>query len=126
MPFNGMMLLPTELSLRTTKDGVRLFSKPIKEFEQLQTKANQWSSLTADKANDLLQQYNDAGTLRIRTTIKLSHATNAGLNLFGQSLLNYDMNFNLVRCILFTGGYDQHGDHCRYHPGQNFCRSIYR
>ena len=48
-----MMLLPTELSLRTTKDGVRLFSKPIKEFEQLQTKVNQWNSLTADKANDL-------------------------------------------------------------------------
>ena len=88
--------------MRTTKDGVRLFSKPITEFEQLQTKVNQWNSLTADKANDLLQQYNDAGTLRIRTTIKLSHATNAGLNLFGLSLLNYDMNFNLINGVFYS------------------------
>lgn len=111
-----MMLLPTELSLRTTKDGVRLFSKPIKEFEQLQTKAGQWSSLTADKANELLQQYNDAGALRIRTTIKLSHATSAGLNLFGQSLLDYDMNFNRINGVFYSAGrYDQHGNYCRYH-----------
>lgn len=102
MPFNGMMLLPTELSLRTTKDGIRLFSTPVKEFDRLQTKAGQWSALTADKANELLQQYNNEGTLRIRTTIKLSHATGAGLNLFGQSLLNYDMNFNLVNGVFYS------------------------
>lgn len=102
MPFNGMMLLPTELSLRTTKDGIRLFSTPVKEFDRLQTKAGQWSTLTAEKANELLQQYNNEGTLRIRTTIKLSHATNAGLNLFGQSLLNYDMNFNLVNGVFYS------------------------
>lgn len=102
MPFNGMMLLPTELSLRTTKDGIRLFSTPVKEFDRLQTKVGQWSALTADKANELLQQYNNEGTLRIRTTIKLSHATGAGLNLFGQSLLNYDMNFNLVNGVFYS------------------------
>lgn len=31
MPFNGQMLLPTELTLRTTRDGVRLFSEPARE-----------------------------------------------------------------------------------------------
>lgn len=102
MAFNGMMLLPTELSLRTTKDGVRLFSVPVKEFDQLQTKAGQWNSLTADKANELLATYNDAGILRIRTTIKLSHATSAGLNLFGQSLLDYDMNFNRINGVFYS------------------------
>ncbi len=35
MPFNGMMLLPTELTLRTTKDGPRLFNEPVRETEQL-------------------------------------------------------------------------------------------
>lgn len=102
MPFNGMMLLPTELSLRTTKDGVRMFSVPVKEFDTLQTKVNQWNSLTTDKANELLQSYNNNGSLRIRTTLKLSHATSAGFNLFGQSLLDYDMNSNRVNGVFYS------------------------
>ena len=98
-----MMLFPTELSLRTTKDGIRLFSKPIEELDRLQTSAGKWRALTADKADELLRQYKDASTLRIRTTLKLSHATNAGLNLFGQSLLDYDMNYNRINwCVLFA------------------------
>lgn len=32
-----MMLLPTELTLHTTKEGIRLFSNPIKETKQLFT-----------------------------------------------------------------------------------------
>ena len=102
MPFNGMMLFPTELSLRTTKDGIRLFSKPIEELDRLQTSAGKWRALTADKADELLRQYKDASTLRIRTTLKLSHATNAGLNLFGQSLLDYDMNYNRINGVFYS------------------------
>ena len=102
MPFNGMMLFPTELSLRTTKDGIRLFSKPIDELDRLQTSVGKWRALTADKADELLRQYKDASTLRIRTTLKLSHATNAGLNLFGQSLLDYDMNYNRINGVFYS------------------------
>lgn len=102
MPFNGMMLFPTELSLHKTKDGIRLFSKPIKELEMLQTKAGEWNGLSAEEASRKLQAYNNNGALRIRTTIKLSHATGAGLNLFGQSLLNYDMNSNLVNGVFYS------------------------
>lgn len=102
MAFNGMMLLPTELSLRTTKEGVRLFSVPVRELETIQTKVNQWNGLTASKANELLQPYNNEGSLRIRTTIKLSHATSAGFNLFGQFLLDYDMNSNRVNGVFYS------------------------
>src|SRR5262249_48274887 len=35
MPFNQMMSFPCELTLRTTPDGVRMFSWPIKEIEGL-------------------------------------------------------------------------------------------
>jgi fructan beta-fructosidase len=96
MPFNGMMLLPTELTLKTTKDGPRLFSVPVKEAEQLFDKVNQWTNLKDGDANDKLKAYNNADRLRIKTTIKLSHATSAGFNLFGQRIFDYDMNFNLV------------------------------
>lgn len=102
MPFNGTMLLPTVLSLRTTKDGIRLFSEPIKELEALQIVKGQWKDLSAEKAGELLQPYNHTGSLRIRTTLSLSHATNAGLSLYGQNLLDYDMNFNKVNGVFYS------------------------
>ena len=102
MPFNGTMLLPAQLTLRTTKDGVRMFSFPVKEVNSLFSNETSWTSLTAGDANDHLKRFNDADGLHIRTTIKLSHATNAGLNLNGQRLLDYDMNSNLVNGVFYS------------------------
>lgn len=102
MPFNGQMLIPTEFSLRNTKNGVRLFSTPVKEFDALQTKAGEWSSLSSDKANEIIKAYNNSETLRVKATIKLSHATNAGLSRNGQALLDYDMNGNLVNGVFYS------------------------
>ena len=96
MPFNGMMMLPTELTLRTTKDGIRLVSVPVKETEQLFQPIRKWHSLTSDEANQKLKEFYDADCLRIKTTFKLSHATDAGFNLFGQRIISYDMNSNLI------------------------------
>lgn len=92
MQFNGQMLMPTELSLRTTKDGVRLLSKPVKEIEALCTPAGKWTDLTQDEANRALASYSKADRLRIRATIELSHATDASICLAGQRLVDYDMN----------------------------------
>ena len=102
MPFNGMMLLPTELTLRKTKDGPRLFSVPVKETEQLFKSVRKWSSLKADDANTKLKDFYNANELRIKTTIKLSHATGAGFNLFGQRIVNYDLNFNLINGVFYS------------------------
>ena len=96
MPFNGMMMLPTELTLRTTKDGIRLVSVPVRETESLFTPVHSWKSLTSDEANRNLKEFYDADCLRIKTTIKLSHATDAGFNLFGQRMIGYDMNSNTL------------------------------
>lgn len=92
MPFNGMMMLPTELTLRTTKDGIRLVSVPVREAEALFTPIRTWHSLSSDEANRQLAEFYKADCLRIKTTIKLSHATDAGFNLFGQRIIGYDMN----------------------------------
>jgi fructan beta-fructosidase len=102
MPFNSQMLVPTVLSLKTTKDGVRLFSEPVKEIERLQEQGQQWKQLTAQQANEALAAYKGKDYLRVKTTIKLSHATGAGLNLNGQELVNYDMNFNLVNGVFYS------------------------
>ncbi|NDV69413.1 2,6-beta-D-fructofuranosidase [Dysgonomonas sp. 25] len=102
MPFNGMMSLPTELTLRTTKDGVRLFSKPVEEVEQLFTLQDEWTSLSSDEANNRMKKYYDGDMLRIETTIKLSHATNAGFNLFGQRIIDYDLNPNMLNGMFYS------------------------
>ncbi|MCL1822479.1 MAG: glycoside hydrolase family 32 protein, partial [Prolixibacteraceae bacterium] len=102
MPFNGMMLLPTELTLCTTKDGLRLFNTPVSESQQLFTSVRQWNSLTSVRANQLLREFYDADCLRIKTTIKLSHATNAGFNLFGQRIVDYDLNFNKLNSLFYS------------------------
>lgn len=101
-PFNGIMLLPTELTLHTTKDGVRMFSKPIKELDKLENESYKWENLTSQEANKKLKDFNDESCLRIKTTITLSHATSAGLNLNGQSLLDYDMNWNTVNGVFYS------------------------
>ena len=102
MPFNGMMLMPTELTLKTTKNGVRLVSLPVKETTQLFDQVEQAANLSADAANAKLKPYNGTDRLRIRTTIKLSHTTGAGLNLFGQRLIDYDMNANLINGVFYS------------------------
>ncbi len=102
VPFNNLMLVPTELTLRTTKDGIRLFSYPVREFDRLTAQEYQWTNLSAADASRRLQDYNQSDLLRIRTTIKLSHATDAGLNLYGQSLLLYDLNGNRVNGVFYS------------------------
>lgn len=102
MPFRGMMLLPTELTLRTTKEGVRLFNVPVKETEGLFSLVANWHSLTSGEANSKFKEFYNADCLRIKTTIKLSHATSAGLNLFGQRIIDYDMNNNTINGVFYS------------------------
>ncbi len=102
MPFNGMMLLPTELTLRETKNGPRLFNVPIKETEQLFESVGKWNSLTSKAANSEMERFYNADCLRIKATMKLSHATNAGFNLFGQRILDYDLNPNTVNGVFYS------------------------
>ncbi len=102
MPFNGQMLLPTELTLRTTKNGVRLFSNPIKEVDGLQTLLVSKDNIRAGEGNEILRQYSDSAALRIKLTLKLSHATDAGLNLYGQNILRYDLNPNTVNGVFYS------------------------
>jgi fructan beta-fructosidase len=102
MPFNSLMLLPSELTLRKTKDGIRLFSNPVKEVDRLQTLLFEKHDISIEEAGKLLHPYSNADGLRIRFTLKLSHATDAGLNLQGQQLLKYDMNYNQVNGVFYS------------------------
>jgi sucrose-6-phosphate hydrolase SacC (GH32 family) len=47
-PFNGLMSFPTELTLRNTANGVRMFNEPVKEIEKLHLKEYKWEGLALD------------------------------------------------------------------------------
>ncbi len=45
MPFNQQMTVPCELTLRETKDGPRMFARPVAELEGLRSKPRTWRDL---------------------------------------------------------------------------------
>ena len=97
MPFRGQMLLPTELTLRTTKDGIRLVSMPISEVASLlKPLYASDKTLSAKEANAALQRVNSSLAVHLRATLNLTYATSAGLKLDGQTLVDYDLNRNTL------------------------------
>jgi len=54
MPFNQLMYFPTELNLRTTTNGVRLFSTPIAEIANNTVASYAWTNLTLNTGNNPL------------------------------------------------------------------------
>lgn len=102
MPFNSMITFPTELTLRSTPNGIRMYSFPIKELKSIETKKGQWKHLSVNEANNRLKEFRGEDGMHIRTTMKYSHPVNGGLKLDGQNVFSYDMTFNLVNGVFYT------------------------
>lgn len=100
MPFRGQMLLPTELTLRTTKDGIRLVSKPIAEvsslLKPLYTSDKTLSEQEVNEALDKTLPLKGAGGGHLHATLNLTYATSAGLRFDGQNIIDYDLNRNTL------------------------------
>ena len=54
MPFNQQLAFPRELTLKTTREGIRLFGVPVREIETLHGKKQSWTSLIVKPENNLL------------------------------------------------------------------------
>jgi sucrose-6-phosphate hydrolase SacC (GH32 family) len=103
MPFKSQMSIPTELTLRTAQNGVRLFANPVKECDLLQKeKVISEKNISPEKASELLKNYGNAGTLRIKARLKFSHYTFAVLALNGQNLIDYNMSSNTVNGYFYS------------------------
>ncbi len=97
MPFRGMMLLPTELSLRTTRDGVRMVSRPIRELASLLHPVfTADGHLTVPQATDVLQRYATADGLHLHASLHFGHAVGGALMFNGQRIIDYDLNHSLL------------------------------
>lgn len=56
MPFNRFMTFPCELTLRTTEDGIRLFTYPVKEIMNLYDKKYYFKDLLLSEGEKILDE----------------------------------------------------------------------
>ena len=106
MPFGQMMLFPTQLTLRSTRNGVRLFNEPIQEISALHHKSHRWDQLDREKANEKLKGVS-GDIFDIKMKVKIVDGTQFQFHLNGHSILKYDMNFNLLNGAFYQ---NQHAD----------------
>jgi fructan beta-fructosidase len=92
MPFNMMMAFPTELTLRTTAKGVRMFNEPVAEIEELHSKVYSWENISGEQANEHLKNI-ETDVLHVKCVI--DNISTMGYNLgFGQDELSYTIRNN--------------------------------
>ena len=92
-PFNGLMSFPTELTLRNTANGVRMFNEPVKEIEKLHKKAHKWDNLTVKQANRELKNI-DSSLLHVRCEIENINAIAYSI-IFDEDVLYYTLKPNI-------------------------------
>ena len=102
MPFNQMMTFPTELTLRTTRNGIRLFSEPIQEIEILHKKSYYLSNLSKDEANAKLKSLK-GDLFHIKMKVKLLEKVEFRFMMDGNSIANYNFNHNLLNGTFYGG-----------------------
>ncbi len=104
MPFNQMMLFPTELTLRTTREGIRLFCEPIREIEKLHDKNYAWKNLTLKEANKKLNEI-DNDLLHVKMDVEIEHGLDLKIFYKGNPVIYYDGNFNRFNGAPYTCTY---------------------
>jgi fructan beta-fructosidase len=95
-PFNQQMVLPVELTLRSTGEGPRLFAEPARELAGLEGSSRRWSNVAlAENENPLADVRGDL--LRIAAEIEPGQAELVGLTVRGVSV-RYDAQKRQLSC----------------------------
>jgi sucrose-6-phosphate hydrolase SacC (GH32 family) len=92
-PFNGLMSFPTELTLRSTANGIRMFNEPVDEIEELHSKEYKWKSLTLEEANENLSTVN-AELLHVKCEVENINAIAYSI-IFNDDVLYYTLKPNM-------------------------------
>ena len=87
MPFIHVMLFPTEFTLKTTPQGVKMVANPIKEIEQLHLTDYNWTSLTVKEANKKLERVKP-GPLHLKVNFTLEKGNMFRLYYQGKELVS--------------------------------------
>jgi len=97
MPFNGCMTFPCELTLRTTDEGIRLFTNPVREIEKLYGHRYLWESQMLKEDTSLFIDV-DSELLDIRGEFDLGSAKRIIMNIHGVQLI-YDVKEQRLSCM---------------------------
>ncbi|MGQ9632389.1 MAG: glycoside hydrolase family 32 protein [bacterium] len=96
MPFNQQMTFPCELTLETTSEGIRLFSRPVKEIEKLHGKKHSRRNVNLAPGENPLSQI--SGELfDIRAEFEVGEATGFGFAIRGIPVA-YDVRRGVLSC----------------------------
>ena len=85
MPFSQQITFPCELTLRTTRDGLRLFRKPIREIEALHARQETWTDRTLT-AGSTLPLAPSGRQFHIKAEVKISAGAKLIFNIRGQPI----------------------------------------
>lgn len=106
MPFKHMMTVPTELTLRSTRNGIRLFNEPIDELEALHTSSQIWENLTPAVANEKLAAI-EGDLLRVHLEVRINDGVDFSLLFKDQAIVTYDMNHNLINDYFYESDHSE-------------------
>ena len=97
MPFNQCMLFPTQLTLRTTQEGMRLFAEPVKEIELLHNKEWKKEKLVIEPDSNPISGIN--GELyHIKGDFKVGKKSKIGFKIHGTEVL-FDAAKGELTCL---------------------------
>ena len=98
MPFNQQMLFPIELTLRTTEDGLRIFSQPINEIKKIYGK--NWDlqeTIVEEGQQSILDENNFKGLYDISFQFEIGNAERFGL-IINNIQITYEINEQKLYC----------------------------
>jgi fructan beta-fructosidase len=96
MPFNQMMNFPCELTLRTTKDGIRMCPMPVREIEKLYKSKTTFKEEAIKPGANLLSDF-EGDLFDIAADIDISKADRVGFRIRGVEVA-YDRKEKELTC----------------------------
>jgi sucrose-6-phosphate hydrolase SacC (GH32 family) len=97
MPFEGQMNFPTEVTLRTTPDGIKMYRLPVKEIQLLHNKEYNWANVSLKKGENIFSGI--SGELfDIRTEFEPGNAISFDLIIRGEKV-HYSCKDETLSCL---------------------------
>ncbi len=96
MPFEQQMNFPTELTLRSTPGGVRVFRVPVKEIKSLYDKETRWSNVRLKKGDNLFKDL-DGELYDFNIEVELKKSSSFDIGIRGV-FIQYDVKKKVFSC----------------------------
>ena len=103
MPFNQMMTIPVTLDLRSTDEGLRMFTYPVEEIEKIHGKKHAWNNEALKPGENPLEDV-EGNLFDIDAKIAVGDADEVGLVINGFPIV-YSVNEQRL-----IGGVGKKGD----------------